>query len=746
MAALKDLMKVMEHQTAVEKRAADGILSCLEQGGKGEKTAEQWLKSGYKIVFEDMGEMPPAFFHDKKIFMLNTNMPFEEMADSVSTNGEFLEKSYARLRLCERFCGSGKQETERFGALVDKICATEEGNAVLTELANKKTFVCFSMSDGEEKATFDPKLDFIYLDRDASDEELTAAFLSCSRKALEYSNLSKKDKLKQAFKSVSQEDQNAFEKMLEIAYQTPVGKEILDQLADLKYTIQYQDLSESNSKGVCRTGGTERRILLDPKFSFESQTITFVHEATHAVQESCYRALDFSKLCAADRFKKDRAQEADACAHESLFAWQTKNLHPEIYATGLLNNKETMVAFVREMERGATEAEAMSASFKAWYSDAGLQSAYEKIHVNGICNTARMAERFNLGGHFTKSCTNADVLSGCLYEGKPYVSEDFLVSPRAFSLSDASRTTLERALSGYAERTGGVPDKSLSSMPSKEIVDSKEKILESIRYGKSQTKEMEAFVEAAVKMPEVKDLVGIHGLSVWFEKTDKGVEYMPKADTLIIDPTDFQVSLKNLKTVTDGIFEQRLDVAFSGGYSFEPSLKVSPKQEKAYLEKLVQATRVFSEQSDVLHKQAQLLHYKVAFTDVPSEKPGVSAEQNGTSRHIFIDASRPLGVLANEFSQEIKKIPERHAEDMSYVNGLISMIEKEKVPAKEPAPLKESSAQTAKETLNASPSVKTAEPDKPVTPVATAERNQRSDKNDGLLSRIKMLKRNLGRF
>ena len=33
MAALKDLMKVMEHQTAVEKRAADGILSCLEQGG-----------------------------------------------------------------------------------------------------------------------------------------------------------------------------------------------------------------------------------------------------------------------------------------------------------------------------------------------------------------------------------------------------------------------------------------------------------------------------------------------------------------------------------------------------------------------------------------------------------------------------------------------------------------------------------------------------------------------------------------
>ena len=46
MAALKDLMKVMEHQTAVEKRAADGILSCLEQGGKGEKPAEQWLKSG----------------------------------------------------------------------------------------------------------------------------------------------------------------------------------------------------------------------------------------------------------------------------------------------------------------------------------------------------------------------------------------------------------------------------------------------------------------------------------------------------------------------------------------------------------------------------------------------------------------------------------------------------------------------------------------------------------------------------
>ncbi len=356
-----------------------------------------------------------------------------------------------------------KAEKQRFGVLLDTAAGMEGGEEVLTKMASNACRFYFEPAGPGKEAGFLPALNAIYMNAGAENTKLAAAFLEQSRRASVHAERGGRDVIKNALWAQKRGERDVFDRMVDAACQTAVGREILDKIVPLGYSFCFENLSQQQIKGVCHSG--RRQIVLNSACRPEDLVTTFLHEACHAVQYASFPK-DASKLNAADRFKTLRAVEADACAHQALFAHQLKNVWPRAYDTAL--ESPLMQTFVREKENGAGDGKAAEAVFKAWYDIGTYQYGYERDHKNLIRLTCQQAIDRGEKGFMQESCTSEEILSVCRIGGRPYVDPGFLSSETACAVFRSTREEIADIAQKLAAAAGEKPDMSVTALPVRE--------------------------------------------------------------------------------------------------------------------------------------------------------------------------------------------------------------------------------------------------------------------------------------
>lgn len=356
-----------------------------------------------------------------------------------------------------------KAEKQRFSALLDAVAVMDGGEETLTKMALNACRFYFEPPGPGKEAGFLPALNAIYMNAGADDAKLAAAFLEHSQRAAIHAERGSRDIIKNALWAQKRGERDAFDRMVDAACRTAVGREILDKVAPLGYSFCFENLSQQQIKGVCHSD--RRQIVLNSACRTEDLVTTLIHEACHAVQYASFPK-DASKLNAADRFKTLRAVEADACAHQALFAYQLKDVWPRAYDVSL--ESPLMQAFVREKDKGAEDGKAAEAAFNAWYDIGTYQRGYEKDHKNLIRFTCLRAMERGEKGFMRESCSNEEILSVCRIGGRPYVSPDFLSSEKACAIFRSTREEIADIAQKLADATGEKPDMSVTALPVRE--------------------------------------------------------------------------------------------------------------------------------------------------------------------------------------------------------------------------------------------------------------------------------------
>ena len=117
--------------------------------------------------------------------------------------------------------------------------------------------------------------------------------------------------------------------VLETLNKTDSGRETLENLSDLGYKIKFQNLGKQFG-GYCNYD--DRVIVLNQTCSKNFLVFAFVHEGRHGIQFAPEKknAPVFEQTCVADMYRMRKAIEADACAHQSAFAYECKDIAPEV--------------------------------------------------------------------------------------------------------------------------------------------------------------------------------------------------------------------------------------------------------------------------------------------------------------------------------------------------------------------------------------------------------------------------------
>ena len=290
---------------------------------------------------------------------------------------------------------------------------------------------------------------------------------ACGKKAPEA-----KKTLMRAFVSTSKkneaQEKTLFEEMISSIMKTGKGRETMTELSELGYTFHFEKMEGTN--GFCLPN--QKKILLDPQQDFYGTMHCLVHEGRHAIQSSLAKggSFDFKSMKAADYIKLKRAMEADASAHEMAFLYQceqTFSADPR-YQTmefrDFWKNTEVYKAYAGEMEKSGDEKKAMQVSFAAWYKDDFYMNGYENLFNNEIRSIAAMGKNNKDAACFSQDYPTKDVLRMLRFKGKPYVTEQDIMTGVAFSLSEQHKREMETNVRDYAQALGIKADTSLSAM------------------------------------------------------------------------------------------------------------------------------------------------------------------------------------------------------------------------------------------------------------------------------------------
>ena len=252
-----------------------------------------------------------------------------------------------------------------------------------------------------------------------------------------------------------------FKKIVDTVMKTEKGRETLTALSDFGYSFAFE---KGNFGGFCDPDN--KKIVINPDFSFPYMLRVIVHEGTHAIQSSLEKpgAPFDTEMQAASFLRKNRAIEADAVAHEMAFAYECKDVVPEVYRDAEKQNFPMFRAYAGEMEKSGDEKKAMQASFAAWYECAFYRDYYDKYHNENFAAWCDIFKKDKMKGAVSKEYPAEDVMIMCRYKGESYMSPDFLNKGLAFSITEEGRKTMTDALLGYAAAVGEQPDTSLSAM------------------------------------------------------------------------------------------------------------------------------------------------------------------------------------------------------------------------------------------------------------------------------------------
>lgn len=256
-----------------------------------------------------------------------------------------------------------------------------------------------------------------------------------------------------------------FEALVEAVMETRKGRETLTELSELGYTFAFE---VGNFDGMCMP--KDKKILLNPYEKIERLMTVIVHEGRHAIQAelTAESAPAFQDTQVASYYKKSRAIEADATAHEMAFIYETRDVDPAVYQHAAERNLPMFRAFVDEMDKSGDEKKAMQASFEAWYETPRYIDFYDKFHKERAQLIVNQAVPQNYTDAFSKEYRNEDILKMCLYDGKPYINPEFLDSKKAFSLAENHKKDLEGIMESYEKAVPGAgKDRSFLKMYSR---------------------------------------------------------------------------------------------------------------------------------------------------------------------------------------------------------------------------------------------------------------------------------------
>lgn len=253
---------------------------------------------------------------------------------------------------------------------------------------------------------------------------------------------------------MQESEKQAFAGLMHLAMQVPEGRETAALLAEMGYSFAFE--ATTGCDGFCMPD--KKKIVLNPNSSVESLLPVFVHEGRHAVQESLKSENEprLEKMRVSSMYQEGRATEADAYAHEMAFIYQMKDVYPAVYETMEAKKSPIFEAFVSEMDKSGDEKKAMQQTFEAFYGFDRIRDFYDGWHKDWVKEGVRVAVANRDTRAFSdQKYTAADILKKCVYQGKPYIDEDFLNSPKAFSLTAADKKEVMGLMDGYVSAVKG---------------------------------------------------------------------------------------------------------------------------------------------------------------------------------------------------------------------------------------------------------------------------------------------------
>lgn len=681
------LTQYFETSDASEIANRDALLSVFANAPRSVDCLGGLAESGYKVSFADLGRDVCVHQHSEKRILLNKDRAPEELSKALIQSGIMLKYGYPFVCLSARLSGSDGQSAEnktRFENILRSVARLPHGKKLLNDLTDKKTAFAFSLNEDGATVKYDGKRDCIRINENADDAMLVKAFQKCAAEAVALAGRSERRALSDAFASKKTDDAARFDTILDTVYKAPAGKEIMDSLARLGYAFCFETLKDT-VRGSCYAGS--KNIVLNPVFSNDVLASTLVHEAEHALQSERLGEYDFSNLTMAETISKRRAKEADACACQALFAWQLKDVAPKVYDEARTN--ETMKAFISEMVLSGDERRAMGAAFKEWYGVNALW--YEKKYADSLKNDAQRAIKRRDNGVFSEKCPDGMIWKACAYQGKPYIEAEFLNSREATALPDEIKRELLDEARNVAREFGTAPDLSLASAYSREALQERRKLIGQLWFSHAsfeQTAYAEAFMDELAKGEDFKKhLDCLKEPFIYFERSDKRVDYLENCNALMIDPSDMVAAAADFRKQSEAIRRSALSETKNDA-AFRLSFKRSPREEIKEMERVFQGCREFSDDVPALRKELAHLGYEVGF-GLEKAHPSLTVVSKGSKnpyerREITLRTGAPAKELSAALLTEMKNIVFLHADEVQDADlkrkygGTITFSEKPK--------------------------------------------------------------------
>ena len=264
------------------------------------------------------------------------------------------------------------------------------------------------------------------------------------------------------------DEQKLLTSVLNTLNKTNRGRETLEALSDLGYRIKFQNLGKQFG-GYCNYD--DRVIVLNPTRSENFLAVAVVHEGRHGIQFASEKenAPIFEQTRVADMYRMRKAIEADACAHQSAFAYECKDIAPEVYAEQK-RDYPILTAYETELEKTGDKKKAMQAAFKSWYDFPYYRDLYDEYYKdNGVKAMAEIGKRQKDPTFFSKDYPVKDVVDLCLYRGKPYMTADYLNSDKPNALTAEAKKEIKAVLADYARSVAGAKfDASVDKMATRD--------------------------------------------------------------------------------------------------------------------------------------------------------------------------------------------------------------------------------------------------------------------------------------
>jgi hypothetical protein len=248
------------------------------------------------------------------------------------------------------------------------------------------------------------------------------------------------------------DEKQVFDMLLAVAYQTPTGKKILDDVSRLGYSFSFEP--GMNKGGCCYPG--EKKITLSPECGFNHMLVSLVHEGRHAIQHSLAAGhLEQYRYQVADFYKYDRAVEADAVAFETAFTHELKTVYPAAYREKAASGFPMLPAYEKELEASGDAGKALEASFRAWYGCVAYRDYYDRDNREFIDYILKGCTAENDPTAFQIPVSSQEILKICPNGKRPYVDPGFLETPAAFSIPAEDKADIERKMKIYASSVKG---------------------------------------------------------------------------------------------------------------------------------------------------------------------------------------------------------------------------------------------------------------------------------------------------